>query len=87
MDYTIVVEAGPSEPAPMLYIAPYAGTAMGEEFMYNGKDVLIVFDDLSPNKPLLTVNFPCFFVVRLVVKPTQVTSSTYTHVCWNVVLS
>ena len=47
MDYSIVVEAGPSEPAPMLYIAPYAGTAMGEEFMYNGKDVLIVFDDLS----------------------------------------
>ncbi|MBI0120453.1 F0F1 ATP synthase subunit alpha [Lactobacillus sp. M0398] len=47
MDYTIVVEAGPSEPAPMLYIAPYAGTAMGEEFMYNGKDVLVVFDDLS----------------------------------------
>ena len=47
MDYTIVVEAGPSKPAPMLYIAPYAGTAMGEEFMYNGKDVLIVFDDLS----------------------------------------
>ncbi|NRN80572.1 ATP synthase subunit alpha [Lactobacillus helveticus] len=47
MDYTIVVEAGPSEPAPMLYIAPYAGTAMGEEFMYKGKDVLIVFDDLS----------------------------------------
>ena len=47
MDYTIVVEAGPSEPAPMLYIAPYAGTALGEEFMYNGRDVLIVFDDLS----------------------------------------
>ena len=47
MDYTIVVEAGPSESAPMLYIAPYAGTAMGEEFMYNGRDVLIVFDDLS----------------------------------------
>ncbi|MCT4392276.1 F0F1 ATP synthase subunit alpha, partial [Lactobacillus delbrueckii] len=47
MDYTIVVEAGPSEPAPMLYIAPYSGTAMGEEFMYAGKDVLVVFDDLS----------------------------------------
>lgn len=47
MDYTIVVTAGPSEAAPMLYIAPYAGTAMGEEFMYNGKDVLVVFDDLS----------------------------------------
>ena len=47
MDYTIVVEAGPSAPAPMRYIAPDAGTAMGEDFMYNGRDVLIVFDDLS----------------------------------------
>ncbi|UQS82674.1 F0F1 ATP synthase subunit alpha [Bombilactobacillus folatiphilus] len=47
MDYTIVVEAGPSEPAPLLYIAPYAGAAMGEEFMYNGQHVLIVYDDLS----------------------------------------
>ncbi|MBF7121249.1 F0F1 ATP synthase subunit alpha [Pediococcus pentosaceus] len=47
MDYTIVVSAGPSEPAPMLYLAPYAGAAMGEEFMYNGKHVLIVYDDLS----------------------------------------
>ncbi|KRL86559.1 F0F1 ATP synthase subunit alpha [Lacticaseibacillus pantheris DSM 15945 = JCM 12539 = NBRC 106106] len=47
MDYTIVLTAGPSEPAPMLYLAPYAGTAMGEEFMYNGKHVLIVYDDLT----------------------------------------
>jgi len=47
MDYTIVVSATASEPAPMLYIAPYAGCAMGEEFMYNGKHVLIVYDDLS----------------------------------------
>ncbi|AEV94957.1 F0F1 ATP synthase subunit alpha [Pediococcus claussenii] len=47
MDYTIVVSAGPSEPAPMLYLAPYAGAAMGEEFMYNGKHVLIIYDDLS----------------------------------------
>ncbi|MGM0125054.1 ATP synthase subunit alpha [Enterococcus sp. AZ194] len=47
LDYTIVVTAGASEPAPLLYIAPYAGTAMGEEFMYNGKHVLIIFDDLS----------------------------------------
>ena len=47
MDYTIVVSAGPSEPAPMLYIAPYAGAAMGEEFMFNGKHVLIVYDDLT----------------------------------------
>ncbi|WP_125766040.1 F0F1 ATP synthase subunit alpha [Levilactobacillus mulengensis] len=47
MDYTIVVTAAPSEPAPMLYVAPYAGAAMGEEFMNNGKHVLIVYDDLT----------------------------------------
>jgi len=47
MEYSIVVAATASEPAPMLYIAPYAGCAMGEEFMYKGKDVLIIYDDLS----------------------------------------
>jgi len=47
MEYTTVVSASASQPAPMLYIAPYAGTAMGEEWMYQGHDVLIVYDDLS----------------------------------------
>ncbi|GAW93835.1 F0F1 ATP synthase subunit alpha, partial [Calderihabitans maritimus] len=47
MDYTIVVSATASEPAPLLYIAPYAGCAMGEYFMYKGQDVLVVYDDLS----------------------------------------
>ncbi|MFC6207468.1 F0F1 ATP synthase subunit alpha [Levilactobacillus tongjiangensis] len=47
MDYTIVVTAAPSEPAPLLYVAPYAGAAMGEEFMNNGQHVLIVYDDLT----------------------------------------
>ena len=47
MEYTIVVTASASEPAPMQYIAPYAGVAMGEEFMYNGGHVLCVYDDLS----------------------------------------
>ncbi|MEL1133577.1 F0F1 ATP synthase subunit alpha [Desulfitobacterium sp. THU1] len=47
MEYSIVVSATASEPAPMLYIAPYSGCAMGEEFMYNGKHVLIIYDDLS----------------------------------------
>ncbi len=47
MDYTIVVTACATDPAPMQYIAPYAGCAMGEEFMYNGKHVLCIYDDLS----------------------------------------
>jgi len=47
MDYTIVVSASASAPAPVQYIAPYSGTAMAEYFMMQGKDVLIVYDDLS----------------------------------------
>ena len=47
MDYTIVVNATASDPAPLQYIAPYAGCAMGEYFMNKGRDVLIVYDDLS----------------------------------------
>ena len=47
MDYTIIVAATASDPAPLQYIAPYSGTAMAEYFMYQGKDVLIVYDDLS----------------------------------------
>ena len=47
MDYTIVVSATASELAPMQYIAPYAGCTMGEYFMHQGKDVLVVYDDLS----------------------------------------
>lgn len=47
MDYTIVVSATASELAPMQYIAPYAGCSMGEYFMHQGKDVLVIYDDLS----------------------------------------
>ena len=47
MDYTIVVNASASDPASLQYIAPYAGCALGEHFMYQGRDVLIVYDDLS----------------------------------------
>lgn len=47
LDYTIVVSASAADPAPMLYIAPYSGVAMAEEFMFAGKDVLIVYDDLT----------------------------------------
>ena len=47
MEYTVVVNAAASDPAPMQYIAPYAGTSMGEYFMWQGKHVLVVYDDLS----------------------------------------
>jgi len=47
MDYTVVVSASASQPSPMLYIAPYSGVTMAEEFMFQGKHVLIVYDDLS----------------------------------------
>lgn len=47
LDYTIVVSAGASDPAPLLFIAPYAGCSMGEYFMYKGQHVLCVYDDLS----------------------------------------
>jgi len=47
MDYTIVVSAAASDPSPMQYIAPYSGCSMGEHFMWQGKHVLVIYDDLS----------------------------------------
>ena len=47
MDYTTVVASTSSELAPLQYIAPYSGCAIGEEWMENGEDVLIIYDDLS----------------------------------------
>ena len=47
MDYTVVVVAGASDPAPMQYFAPSTGCAIGEEFMHQGKDALVIYDDLS----------------------------------------
>jgi F-type H+-transporting ATPase subunit alpha len=47
MDYSIIVSASASQPSPLLYLAPYAGVTIGEEFMFQGKDVLVVYDDLS----------------------------------------
>ncbi|WP_124057531.1 F0F1 ATP synthase subunit alpha [Vaginisenegalia massiliensis] len=47
LEYSVVVTASASHPAPLLYLAPYAATAIGEEFMYEGKHVLVVYDDLS----------------------------------------
>ncbi len=47
MEYTTIIAAGASEPAPMLFIAPYTGCTMAEHFMYQGKDTLVIYDDLS----------------------------------------
>ena len=47
MDYTTVIVAGASDPAPLQYIAPYSGTAMAEEYMFNGQHSLVIYDDLS----------------------------------------
>jgi F-type H+-transporting ATPase subunit alpha len=47
MDYTVVVNASSSDPAPLQYIAPYAGCAMAEHFMHNGRDTLVIYDDLT----------------------------------------
>src|SRR6266700_7314236 len=47
MEYTIIVVAGASDPAPLKYLAPHAGCAMGEEFMESGRDALIIYDDLT----------------------------------------
>jgi F-type H+/Na+-transporting ATPase subunit alpha len=47
MEYTIIVVAGAADPAPLKYLAPYAGCAMGEEFMESGRDALIIYDDLT----------------------------------------
>ena len=70
LEYTIVVTASASQPAPLLYLAPYAGVTMGEEFMYNGKHVLVVYDDLS-KQARLTVSCHYYYVVLQVVKLTQ----------------
>jgi F-type H+-transporting ATPase subunit alpha len=47
MDYSIIVNASASQPSPLLYLAPYAGVTIGEEYMYAGKDVLVIYDDLT----------------------------------------
>ena len=76
LDYTIVVSASAADPAPLLYIAPYAGVTMGEEFMFNGKHVLIVYDDLT-KQAAAYVNYHYYYVDLQVVKRTQVMYSTY----------
>ncbi len=83
MDYSIVVSSTASDPASLQYIAPYAGTAMAEYFMHKGKDVLIVYDDLSSMR-LHTVQFPFCLSVPRDVRLIRVMYSTYTPDCLSV---
>ena len=64
MSYTIIVSATASDPAPLQYIAPYSGTALAEYFMYQGKDVLIVYDDLSKHVLHIVQFHYCLNVLR-----------------------
>ena len=83
MEYTTIVASPASDSAGFKYIAPYTGSAIGQHWMYNGKHVLIVFDDLSKQAEL-TVRFPCCCAVRRDVRHTRAMCSTCTPVCSNV---
>jgi F-type H+-transporting ATPase subunit alpha len=75
MEHTIVVVASASEPAAMQYIAPYAGCSMGEEFMAQGKDALVIYDDLTKS--------PCCCAAPQAGKRIPATFSTCTPACWS----
>jgi flagellar biosynthesis/type III secretory pathway ATPase len=82
MEYSIVVAASASEPPALQYISAYAGCAIGEEFMHQGKHVLIIYDDLSKHA-VAYVPFPCCYDVPQVAKRSQEMFSTYTLGYWN----
>ena len=84
MDYTTVILSGASTPAPLQYIAPYAGTAMAEYFMYNGQHALIVYDDLVEASSGLSAVVAACCVGRRDAKRILAIFSTLTAVCWNV---
>lgn len=83
MDYSIIVHAGASEGSPMQYLAPYSGVSIAEHFMHQGKDVLIIYDDLS--KHAVAYRAMSLLLRRPPgVKLIQATYSICTPVCWNV---
>ncbi len=83
MDYTTVIVAGASDPAPLQYIAPYAGCAMAEYFTYKGQHALIIYDDLSKQAAAYRQ------IVAVDAAPagprglSRATSSTATAGCWS----
>ncbi len=81
MDYTIVVAASASEPAPLQYLAPYGGCAMGEYFLYNGRHALVIYDDLSQAGRRLPRGVAAAAPAARAARPTPATSSTCTRAC------
>lgn len=82
MNHTVVVMASADDPAAMQYIAPYAGCAIGEEFMESGRDALVVYDDLSKHAWRI-VKFLCSCAVRLGVRLTRAMFFTCIRAYWN----
>ncbi len=89
MEYTTIVASPASDPAGFKYLAPYTGSAIGQEWMYEGKHVLIVFDDLSKQaEAYRAVSLcRCCCAARRAARPTRVTFSTCTRGCWSVARS
>ncbi len=80
MEYTTIISASASEPAPMLFIAPYAGCSMAEHLMWQGKHTLVIYDDLSKQANAYR-SCRCCCVVRPDAKPSPATCSTCTAAC------
>ena len=83
MSYTTIVAATASDSAPLQYIAPYAGTALAEYFMSQGKSVLIVYDDLSKHAVAYPVPFLCCCAALRAVRLIPAMCSICTPVCWS----
>ncbi len=86
MDYTVVVVTEGNDPPGLAYIAPYAATSIAEHFMEAGRDVLIVYDDLTHHAACLSRAFACCCAARPVAKPFPAISFTSTRGCWSVPL-
>ncbi len=81
LEYTTIVAAPASDPAGFKYLAPYTGSAIGQHWMYGGKHVLIIFDDLSKQAEAYRAVSCCCCAARRAARHTLATSSTCTPVC------